>query len=458
MINRLRNIKPEKAFIIIGIIYGFAFLLVTPPFQVGDESMHFYRAADVSEGHIIPEKVGDKSEVVITSSIESIVWKFPRDLTNYPNNKLNLDYMLPLLHLPLNNNVKSSVDLSTIAIVTYPPAPYLASAIGIDLGKLFNLSPLFLMYLGRLANLILWLLLIYVAIRVTPVHKWVFLLLSLMPMTIFQGVSLSADSFTIAVSFLVVAIFLKFALDDVKKVVTKKDIFILFVLVLMLTLSKPFYFLLIFLFFVIPSHKFGNRKKMFLTFSLIFLSIVVIEALWYLATCTLYIPENPQASIHNQIAFVLANPTLFPHILLNTLWGNAAIYSSEFVGMLGWSIFLPQWLVGVYLVVLVIISLLDKNRIIISLKQKLISAMTLFTIFFMIFAVEYIAWTSVGQNNIEGVQGRYFIPIAPLFFLLFYNNKIGYDTKKGLKVFVVFFIVISLSIALFEIIKKFYLL
>jgi len=42
----------------------------------------------------------------------------------------------------------------------------------------------------------------------------------------------------------------------------------------------------------------------------------------------------------------------------------------------------------------------------------------------MIFAVEYIAWTSVGQNTIEGVQGRYFIPVASLFFLLFYNKKI----------------------------------
>ena len=457
MVNNLKNIKPEIAFLIIGLVFGVAFLLVTPPFQMGDESMHFYRAADVSEGHIMPEKLGDKSDVIITSSIESIAWKFPRDLSNYPNNKLKITYITPLLSEPLNNEIKSSVDISTIAIVTYPPVPYLASALGMDLGKLFNLSPLFLLYIGRLMNLIVWLLLIYMAIKVTPVHKWVFVLLSLMPMTIFQGASISADSFTIAISFLVIALFLKFALDNAKKMVTKLDIFILFALILMLTLSKPFYFLLIFLFFLIPSYKFGNRKKMFLTFSIIFLSILVIESFWYIATHSLYVPANAQASIHNQVAFILANPVLFPHILLSTLWSNTLTYLSEFVGVLGWWIFLPQWLVCSYIVVLILVALLDKNEIKINLKQRIISFITLFTISVMIFVVEYVAWTSVGQNVIDGVQGRYFIPLAPLFFLLFYNNN-DYSIEKGLNVGLIIFILISLSVAIFEIIQKFYVL
>jgi hypothetical protein len=36
----------------------------------------------------------------------------------------------------------------------------------------------------------------------------------------------------------------------------------------------------------------------------------------------------------------------------------------------------------------------------------------------------YILWTPVGFPNVEGVQGRYFIPLAPLFFLVFVNNRL----------------------------------
>ncbi|AEG17345.1 DUF2142 domain-containing protein [Methanobacterium paludis] len=458
MIHRLRNIKPEKVFLIIALIYGLSFLMINPPFQAIDEQTHYFRASDISEGHMMPQRVNGESLVTITEGMASLTSKFPQDLSDYPNKKLRISDIVSGLSLPLNNNFKSSANIEIFAIVAYPPVPYLASALGMDLGKLFNLSPLFLLYIGRLMNLILWLLLIYLAIKVTPVHKWVLLLLSLMPMTIFQGASLSADSFTIAISFLVIAIFLKFALDASKKVVTKKDIFILFTLVLMLTLSKPFYFLLIFLFFLIPSHKFGNRKKMFLIFSLIFLSIAVIEALWYLTTHGLYVPENSNTSIRGQMSFILSNPAVFPHVMEHTLWKYSYLYLTESVGHLGWSIFLPQWLVYVYVVVLISVSLLDKNEIVISLKQKLVSLITLFAIVLMIFALEYIAWTPIGQSMVGGVQGRYFVPIAPLIFLLFYNKKIDYDVKNGLNVFIIIFILIILSFTLFKIITKFYVL
>ena len=456
MIHRLRNIKPEKVFLIIALIYGLSFLMINPPFQAIDEKTHFFRASDISEGHMMPQKVGSESLVTITESMAAVTSKF--DLSNYPNNKLRLTDIISGLGVPLNENSKSSSNIAIFAIVAYPPVPYLASAFGMDLAKLFNLPVLFLLYIGRLMNLIVWLLLIYMAIKITPIHKWVFLLLSLMPMTIFQGASLSADSFTIAISFLVIAIFLKFALDDNKKFITKKDIFVLFALVLMLTLSKPFYFLLIFLFLIIPSYKFGNRKKMFLTFSLIFLSIAMIEAIWYLATHGLYVPENSNTSIHGQIAFILSNPAVFPHVLGHTLWKSSYLYLTESVGHLGWSIFLPDWMVFLYLFALISVSLLDKNEIIINLKQKLVFAVMLFSIVLMIFALEYIAWTPIGKISVGGVQGRYFVPIAPLLFLLFYNKKIDYDVKKGLNVFIIIFILFILSFTLFKIIEKFYIL
>ena len=37
----------------------------------------------------------------------------------------------------------------------------------------------------------------------------------------------------------------------------------------------------------------------------------------------------------------------------------------------------------------------------------------------------YVHWTAVGSNYIQGIQGRYFLPILPLVMLL-----IGHSLKK----------------------------
>ena len=44
----------------------------------------------------------------------------------------------------------------------------------------------------------------------------------------------------------------------------------------------------------------------------------------------------------------------------------------------------------------------------------------------LIATILYISWTPVAKNRVFGLQGRYFIPLAPILFLLLYiyTNKI----------------------------------
>lgn len=201
-------------------IYGIAFLVLIPHFQVPDEYEHYYKAWDVSNGNLIPERIGNKAGVYLPESVKIMTdnvyqkWKF--FILN--NQKMDMEY---LLNLPLESKNSVFVDISKYAVVTYSPIPYLASSLSIAAGNAFNLSPLILMYLGRLGNLILWLFVTYLAIRITSILKWGFLAIALMPMTLFQTTSISADSITIALSFLTIAIFLKFSLDESIKKLTQ---------------------------------------------------------------------------------------------------------------------------------------------------------------------------------------------------------------------------------------------
>ncbi len=49
--------KSEHVFLILGLLFGLAFVFVTPPFQVPDEYNHFFRAYEISQGKLLSQKV-----------------------------------------------------------------------------------------------------------------------------------------------------------------------------------------------------------------------------------------------------------------------------------------------------------------------------------------------------------------------------------------------------------------
>ncbi|OEC86919.1 MULTISPECIES: DUF2142 domain-containing protein [Methanobacterium] len=477
MMNKFRDINPQTAFLIIGLIYGLGFLLATPAFQVPDEYEHFYRSLYVSEGHIVPEKLGNLSGVYVPESV-----KFTSDTVNqewytFLQDRDNKTDLAPLLHLQFNSKNMVFEDISRIAVITYSPVPYLMSAFAIDLGKLFNLAPLVLMYIGRLANLLVWIFLTYLAIKITPVHKWVFFMLALLPMTIFEAASLSADSFLLGISFLIIAIFFKYAFDDNKKRIGFKEIYILGILLLLVGLAKSNYILLLFLIFLIPAQKFGNRKNRILVTGSLFLVVVAVVGIWNLIVNGLYAPIIPQVSISGQIAYLLGDPFRFPYLLINTFISRGLSYQFLFVGNFWLDIPLPTWWLGFYLITIIPAALLDKNRINITRNQKLISAVTFILNAIIACALVYITWTPVGQNVIDGIQGRYFIPIFPLLFLLLYkvkdfenyykkidSNKLVIKDKavvkiirENLNLILIAYVVIFLSITLLIFITRYYI-
>jgi uncharacterized membrane protein len=459
MFGKIRNASPQMLFIIIGLIYGLCFLVTVPPFQVADEPLHFDKIFQVSDGKLIPEPNGGG---YIPKSVDTTLNQFG---TNFKYDHLVEDSSSSL-GLPLNNNDRITIN----GIIGYPPVPYMAAAFTVDIGKIFNSSPLLLMYLCRLANLLVWLFLVYLTIKITPVHKWVFLLLGLMPMTILQAASLSADSFTLGISFLVIAFFLKLALDNKKKIITEKDIVILFTLTCLLSLSKQIYIVLTLLVFMIPSYKFRNKKKMFLTYFIVFFTALTILGSWSYLGAGVSTPNHMSAdnrlvtgeSYH--IPDIAENPVGFFQLLTNTFFSEK-LYTIGFVGTVG-GFATPTRLSYLYILILILIALMDKKEgLKVSLKDKTIMLAPLVLVLGGIIYVSYLSWTPFGNGILKGIQGRYFIPVAPLLFLLFYNTKkrisirgkgLEFKKTKNFNSILTIFIVVFLAMTLIMIVRVYY--
>lgn len=131
-------------------------------------------------------------------------------------------------------------------------------------------------------------------------------------------------------------------------------------------------------------------------------------------------------SAGGQVHWVLSHPLLLPGLAFNTLKINAVHNIHEFFGVLGWldTVF-PQWFYRSAYAGIAITSLFCLFP---ALRQSdlrqsgRITAITIIAVLLAIGAVYfslYVIWTPVGAPVIDGVQGRYFLPIAPFLALIF---------------------------------------
>ena len=446
-------LKPENAFLCIAVTFGILLVFITPPFQTPDEPAHFYRAFQISEFKIMPQKQENKVGGELPVSLKNTVEKSMGSVTFYPERKVSIPEILLALNIQLNSHKREFLEFSNTA--RYSPVAYIPQTLGIILGKLFNSSPVFLMYLGRLFNMVFWVFFVYFAIKLTPVSKWLFFLLALTPMSMFISASLSADVLTNGTAFLLISLILKYSLDD-NAGLDKSNLLSIFLLSVVLSLTKQIYFLIPFMFLIIPVKKIGSKTKYFaIFFSLIFVSLFAVS-IWFLAIKDIIVPLKSDISTIQQATYVFNNPMKFLEISIKTL--SSKKFISHFIGQLGWLDTEMSWFFLLpYFFMLIFTALTDNtgDKILTS-KHKMIMAAALFASIILICLSQYLTWTPVGRTRIQGIQGRYFIPLSPMIFLLLYNKKIEFNFN--LKNFaIVCFSFFSLIYTLIILMKRFYI-
>lgn len=450
--------KPENAFIVLGTIFGLLFVFVTPPALVGDEPNHFFRAYQISDGNIIGEKRGDLSGGWIPKSVLYTNRKLVGDIEMNQDVKFDTNLFSEFISFPLNDEDKVFERFPNT--VVYTPIPYVPQVAGILIGKIFNASPLLMIYLARIFNLLFFSGLAFFAIRKTPIHKWVFCLLCLTPTNVFQVASASVDAVTYGICFLAIAYFLFYAFKEGE--LNNADILKLFALSLLAVLSKNAYIFLPVLFLIIPRRKFSSNRNYLLTFAALLLICIGSLALWSYLIKPIYLPYRIDMPMfpEEQAKFVLSQPFNFIKMATSDYIFHSKYYFKTFFGQLTWlDLYVPIFLSAFVASVASGTALLDKNeKIIVPNSFKIIFSLIAVATAFLISALLYITWTPLHSNDIEGIQGRYFIPVSPLMFLLFYNKRVKWvGFEKYAHIIVYATVIISLIITLNTIINRYYI-
>ncbi len=454
-----RRLTPERFLLVAGSVFGLSFLVLTPPLQAPDEPAHFIRAFAVSEGHLLPEVRIVNGKQVAGAQVPKSFFRLQDDTESaeipfHPERKFDPAIALGALSAPLRADDRAFHDFGAPAM--YAPVPYMPQALGILVGTAAGLSPLGLLYLARLANLLCWLGGMWVALRVAPGFKWVFALLALSPMSVFLAGSASPDVCTNWLSFLTVAAFLDAAFHR-DAPLTRMDVGRLLVACFLLSLCKQVYLVLSLLLLLVPARKLGGAWR----YSLAFVGLVSIQVganllWWYLAIKghpAVRGGSNPAA----QVAFALSDPLRMVGIFLRTQREYAYFYLSSFVGNLGWlDVSLPPWVIYSYLLVAFTTSAFYGLRQgTLSRRHRALLLLVAATVWSMILGYHYLIWSKVGADTIDGGMGRYLIPLAPLVFLAFSGGRASPDAEP-IKVRLALFTLLVLGTALAYTMERYY--
>lgn len=415
-LKKLEKKRIIKFFAFSLVIFGILYFLLMPFGRVPDESTHFFRAYEISEGHFLTPK-NDDGIGGMERSLDFLVLNDNKSFMTYNN-------LLKSLNIKGTDGEKIFFNYSTASL--YSPFSYIPQVVGIVIARIFTSSLLVQAYAGRFFNLLFCILLLTMAYKIIPTHKNVILMLALVPITCQEIISLAADGVTISLVILFVAYIMRLR-HDKEKPITKENVFWLFTLALCMSLSKIVYAPICLLAFLIPESKFKKKSDKYKIIFIVGFVLLILNLGW-LTLATGYLNEYSEGVNSGlQVKFILTHPVHYLLVLLRTISKMILPYLLQLSGqILEWLDFSLTYIYPIaylFLLGFVIIVCHDEecSR---DISVKALCGLVFCIIVFLIFTSLYVQWTSVGYKEILGVQGRYFIPIIILLPCVFCSRKI----------------------------------
>jgi uncharacterized membrane protein len=443
--------RPDRFFLAASLLFGVALAAVTPPFQVADEPSHFYRAYRVSEGRLALVPRAERAREELPSSVAEIGESLLGDLPFDAERKIAPETILAAFRVPLEPEKREPVFFPNTLQYTF--VPYVPQALGILAGRLFEAPPLVLLYLARLSNLILGTLAVVFALRTLPALRWLAAMVALTPMAASLRASASADVTTTSAAFVIVAVAARLIWGP-EKTASRRDLFLLTVGAVVLCASKAAYFPLALLVFLIP----GCRRAGYLA---VHTALWLATTVWAIATSRTVGILRFGAGIDSsrQIRDALSNPLDFLGIVAVDYVVNAPRYLTQFIGKLGW---LDVWLgapfLAAYLAVLLALLFLDAGRDVdVRPWQRVFLAALVLATMVLISASQYAIWTRYGADTIDGLQGRYYIPLALAAAWIFHTRRWADRIPPGrLAAALAGFTLVSFVVTLWALVGRYY--
>jgi uncharacterized membrane protein len=423
------KVRPEGCFLGIALVFGVVWIFLIPPFQTPDEYNHFYRTYAISEASFCCDSAPDqemgyelpRSITAAETHLEA------RDIRYKPDNVQDLNRLIESFEFPLRDDTRSYIEFSNTC--NYPPIAYLPQAIFLVPARVLDMPVVIGLWIARAGVFVMYLSLVYLAIRTMPFLKPTMVLVALMPMSLQQSVAPGADGIVISTGLLLTAMVLSYIFSE-GTTLSNRQVSALLVLVIFAALSKFSYFAFAFLPILIPPAKFGSRRRYCGWIAAFVLVPFVLGCLWLLVLKSGNNIHFDTATNPGFLTFVREDPLALLSFIAGNIWKCVTMWRSYHMhfGVLGW-LDTDLWIGWVFVLMTAIAASIAlepptpiKNR-----RRLWIAIIGTLLIFAMMFVMTH-AFLVVALNKNRIVQGRYYIPIILLAYTGIYLLLVRFRT------------------------------
>lgn len=420
--------KPlEWMFVGCALVLGILYLFVIPPFVVPDEPAHFVTVYEESS-QILGEPTSDAEDNIL---VEKDAWG--------NRTTVSREAYMHFMQGTLGKIDSSDEMVSTRTSLSKLHPGYIPQVLGVTLARMLDMNGAQLVLLGRVFALLWYCFIMFWALRFIPIGKVTLFIIGIFPMTMQQVVSYNYDSVLFGVCFFLFAYLFRLIYEDEKLKWT--NILIIACIVVAIASIKFVYLPILILALFIPCAKFGGKKKKsMVACGTILLGGIVSMAVKLSAVQGALSSGSAPGGTKVSLDYCLNNLGAVIQIFYRTLERRVSEYFSQMIASpLGWlEIGVPSIII-IALTVILLLSLIQRKEenYTVSAGMRWTSIITFAGVSAVIIMVLFLDHTSVHDTLIQGVQGRYFLPILPMIIVMLQNNNI--TIKKRIDHYLILF-------------------
>lgn len=429
--------RADHLFLLLAIPFSIGFSLLIPPFGGGDEQHHYHRTAEIAYAHLLSRKTPVPAGIV-----EFRQRAYTLYFATHPDGYSRLEYQrLAAISLSADRTDTLRVNIFTV----HHPLNYLAQSIAFRVAAELGARPLVLLYVARIAGMLVGILLVWLAIRVMPAQQYAMAAIALLPTAVTSHSTLNADAVTDGIALLFIALAVRAIVR--KTPMTGRETGALALTAIGIACCKGAYIPLALLTLAIPRDRFSSGRHRAAALAACVLPAVIGGLGWmltvkqYLFTGIQHTTLAGQPAPDRQLAFILHDPGGYLRVLHHTLF-ETPFLSTAARGLFGefshGNLHFPEWAYAMIGTAFVATILLDQTAdgVTYGRPARAISFGVFLACFFGAITLLYLQWCSVRAPVISGFQGRYLTPVLPLLVVAASPRLSATPTNAGIALIV----------------------